>query len=83
MELERTILATWLFMGQTSVRSEDLTAPHAASRRMARNAPDARPTVRYIDLRRACADSSGSSLVGATRSSVRLKTQGRDHHRLR
>jgi hypothetical protein len=51
--LERTILATWLLMGQTLVRSEQLTAPRAARRRIAREDPHLDPTVRYIDLRRA------------------------------
>ena len=51
--LERTILATWLLMGQTLVRSEPLTAPRAARRRIARDDPHLEPTVRYIDLRRA------------------------------
>lgn len=51
--LERTILATWLLMGQTLVRSEPLTAPRPARRRMARLDPLLDPTVRYIDLRRA------------------------------
>jgi hypothetical protein len=51
--LERTILATWLLMGQTLVRSEQLTAPRAARRRIARQDPTLDPAVRYIDLRRA------------------------------
>jgi hypothetical protein len=51
--LERTILATWLLMGQTLVRSEQFTAPRAARRRIAREDPHLDPTVHYIDLRRA------------------------------
>jgi hypothetical protein len=51
--LERTILATWLLMGQTLVRSEQLTAPRPARRRITRTDPHLDPTVRYIDLRRA------------------------------
>jgi hypothetical protein len=50
---QRTILATWLMMGQTLVRSEQLTAPRAARRRIAREDPHLDSTVRYIDLRRA------------------------------
>jgi hypothetical protein len=51
--LQRTILATWLLMGQTLVRSEQMTAPRAARRRIERLDPVLDPTVRYIDLRRA------------------------------
>jgi hypothetical protein len=51
--LERTIVATWLLMGQTLTRSEHLTAPRPARRRIARTDPNLDPTVRYIDLRRA------------------------------
>jgi hypothetical protein len=51
--LERTILPTWLLMGQTLVRSEQLTVPRAARRRIARQDPTLDPAVRYIDLRRA------------------------------
>lgn len=51
--LERTILATWLLMGQTLSRSESMTAPRAARRRIERLDPVLDPTVRYIDLRRA------------------------------
>ncbi|CRK57621.1 hypothetical protein [Alloactinosynnema sp. L-07] len=51
--LERTIIATWLLMGQTLVRSEHLTAPRAVRRRIERDDPHLDPTVRYIDLRRA------------------------------
>jgi hypothetical protein len=51
--LERTILATWLLMGQTLVRSERLVAQRPARRRIARTDPTLDPTVRYIDLRRA------------------------------
>jgi hypothetical protein len=51
--LDRAVLATWLLMGQTLVRSEQLVAPRAAQRRIAREDPDLDPTVRYIDLRRA------------------------------
>jgi hypothetical protein len=54
--LERTILATWLLMGQTLVRSEPFTAPRAARRRIARTDPHLDPTVRYIDLRRTRAE---------------------------
>jgi hypothetical protein len=51
--LERTILATWLLMGQTLVHSEQLSAPRAARRRIAREDPHLDASVRYIDLRRA------------------------------
>ena len=51
--LQRTILATWLLMGQTLTRSEQMTAPRAARRRIERLDPVLDPTVRYIDLRRA------------------------------
>ncbi|WP_424187647.1 hypothetical protein ACOBQX_07575 [Actinokineospora sp. G85] len=51
--LQRAILATWLLMGQTLVRSEQMTAPRAARRRIERLDPVLDPTVRYIDLRRA------------------------------
>ncbi|ANZ42564.1 hypothetical protein BBK82_07690 [Lentzea guizhouensis] len=51
--MQRTILATWLLMGQTLVRSEQMTAPRAAQRRIERLDPVLDPTVRYIDLRRA------------------------------
>lgn len=51
--LERTVLATWLLMGQTLARSERLIAPRPARRRIARDDPNLDPTVRYIDLRRA------------------------------
>lgn len=51
--LERTILATWLLMGQTLVHSEQLSAPRAARRRIAREGPHLDASVRYIDLRRA------------------------------
>ncbi|ONI71127.1 hypothetical protein ALI144C_52335 [Actinosynnema sp. ALI-1.44] len=51
--LQRTILATWLLMGQTLVRSEPMTAPRAARRRIERLDPALDPTVCYIDLRRA------------------------------
>jgi hypothetical protein len=51
--LQRTILATWLLMGQTLVRCEPMTAPRAAGRRIERLDPILDPTVRFIDLRRA------------------------------
>jgi hypothetical protein len=51
--LDRAVLATWLLMGQTLVRSDQLVAPRAAQRRITRENPDLDPTVRYIDLRRA------------------------------
>ncbi|MEV6712709.1 hypothetical protein AB0M48_11775 [Lentzea sp. NPDC051208] len=51
--MQRTILTTWLLMGQTLVRSEQVTAPRAARRRIERLDPVLDPTVRYIDLRRA------------------------------
>jgi hypothetical protein len=51
--LERTILATWLLMGQTIVRSETMMAPRAARHRIARADPTLDAAVRYIDLRRA------------------------------
>lgn len=51
--LERTILATWLLMGQTLVRSQQFTAPRASRRRITRDDPHLDPTVRYFDLRRA------------------------------
>jgi hypothetical protein len=57
--LERTILATWLLMGQTLVRSERLVAQRPARRRIARADPKLDPTVRYIDLRRARTESAG------------------------
>lgn len=56
--LERTILATWLLMGQTLVRSERLVAPRPARRRIARADPHLDPTVRYIALRHARAEPS-------------------------
>lgn len=51
--LQRTILATWLLMGQTLVRSDPVAAPRAARRRIERLDPVLDPTVRFIDLRRA------------------------------
>lgn len=51
--LQRTILATWLLMGQTLTRSERVTAPRPARRRIERLDRTLDPTVRYIDLRRA------------------------------
>lgn len=50
--LERTILASWLLMGQTLSSREIVRAPRAARRRLARDTPGLDPTVRYIDLRR-------------------------------
>jgi hypothetical protein len=51
--LQRTILTTWLLMGQNLVSSEPVTAPRAARRRIERLDPVLDPTVRYIDLRHA------------------------------
>lgn len=53
IDVDRTILATWLLMGQTLVRSEPLTAPRPARRRIERLDPALDPSVRYLDLRRA------------------------------
>jgi hypothetical protein len=58
VDVDRTILATWLLMGQTLVRSEPVTAPRPARRRIERLDPGLDPTVRYIDLRRARTESS-------------------------
>jgi hypothetical protein len=69
--LERTILATWLLMGQTLVRSEQLTAPRAARRRIAREDPHLDPTVRYIDLRRARTEPVERSDITEPRSATR------------
>jgi hypothetical protein len=59
--LHRTILATWLLMGQTLTRSEPMTAPRAARRRIERLDPVLDPTVRYIDLRHARTEPSDSA----------------------
>lgn len=59
--MQRTILATWLLMGQTLVRSEQMTAPRSARRRIERLDPVLDPTVRHIDLRRARTEPSDRS----------------------
>lgn len=59
--LRRNTLATWLLMGQTLVRSEPMTAPRAARRRIERLDPVLDSTVRSIDLRRARAGPSDRS----------------------
>ncbi|QFU86751.1 hypothetical protein [Amycolatopsis sp. YIM 10] len=51
--LQRTILATWLLMGQTLVRSERTSAPRPARRRIERYDPALNTDVRMVDLRRA------------------------------
>ncbi|MFC3450799.1 hypothetical protein [Amycolatopsis speibonae] len=51
--LQRTILATWLLMGQTLVQSERASAPRAARRRIERYDPALDTAVRLVDLRRA------------------------------
>jgi hypothetical protein len=81
LSLDRTILATWLLMGQTIARSEDLTAPRAARRRMARDTPDADPGVRYIDLRRARTEPSDRSETTASTREYRHRWVVRGHWR--
>lgn len=51
--LQRTVLATWLLMGQTISSRVNVRAPRGARRRMQRDMPGLDPTVRYVDLRRA------------------------------
>ncbi|MFD5089881.1 hypothetical protein ACFWMR_04730 [Amycolatopsis thailandensis] len=51
--LQRTILTTWLLLGQTLVRSEHTRAPRAARRRIERYDPALGTAVRLVDLRRA------------------------------
>ncbi|WP_410658338.1 hypothetical protein [Amycolatopsis sp. lyj-112] len=53
LALQRTILTTWLLMGQTLVRSERTAAPRAARRRIERYDPALNQGVRLVDLRRA------------------------------
>lgn len=53
LALQRTILTTWLLMGQTLVRSERIAAPRAARRRIERYDPSLNQGVRLVDLRRA------------------------------
>lgn len=81
LTLDRTILATWLLMGQTIVRSEDLTAPRAARRRMSRETPDVDPGVRYIDLRRARTEPSDRSETTASTREYRHRWVVRGHWR--
>jgi hypothetical protein len=51
-QAERAMIATWLLMGQTLTRSEDVRPPRAAQRRLARAGADPLTVVRYTDLRR-------------------------------
>ncbi|MBB5856432.1 hypothetical protein ACFQ05_26495 [Amycolatopsis umgeniensis] len=53
LALQRTILTTWLLMGQTLVRPERTSAPRAARRRIERYDPALETGVRLVDLRRA------------------------------
>ncbi|MGX1638267.1 hypothetical protein ACWGUL_29925, partial [Streptomyces albidoflavus] len=53
LALQRTILTTWLLMGQTLVRSERIAAPRAARRRIERYDPALNQGIRLVDLRRA------------------------------
>ncbi|MFD8497297.1 hypothetical protein [Amycolatopsis sp. NPDC059657] len=69
--LQRTILATWLLMGQTLARSERMNAPRPARRRIERLDRNLDPSVRYIDLRRARtepSERSGDDSTGRTRN---------------
>lgn len=51
--LERTIVATWLLMGQSITHHEMFLPDRGTRRRLAREQPNAEPTIRYIALRRA------------------------------
>lgn len=51
-QAERSVIATWLLMGQTLTRSEDVASPRSARRRLARSGVDPLMAVRYTDLRR-------------------------------
>ncbi len=84
MELERTILTTWLFMEQTIVRSEDLTAPRAARRRTARALPmSAQPSAKSTSVAPAPAPAEVASLArlvpvsGGRRRGVTITDPGR------
>lgn len=48
---ERALLVSWLLMGQTLVREEEVSASKAAARRVARIDPGLLGAVRYVQLR--------------------------------
>lgn len=62
--LQRTIIATWLLMGQTITTSTSLVADRPARRRIARVDPDLSTRVRLIELRRAHTTSTISDRAG-------------------
>lgn len=68
-QMERTLVSTWLLMGQTLVREQREPAGRASARRIARISPSLQTEVRYVQLRHAKADEAetvGSS--GASRA---------------
>ncbi|GGN23782.1 hypothetical protein GCM10011609_76800 [Lentzea pudingi] len=71
--LQRTIVATWLLMGQTLVHSERVHAPRAARRRIESLDPAMGTAVRYIDLRRSRTEPSDHSTDDREKS-------GREYH---
>ncbi|MGW3200136.1 hypothetical protein ACWDBD_37330 [Streptomyces sp. NPDC001118] len=50
-QAERTLVTTWLLMGQTITRDEPVTAPKSAAKRIARMDPSLLTSARYCTLR--------------------------------
>ncbi|MFJ8166517.1 hypothetical protein ACIRBY_37135 [Streptomyces sp. NPDC096136] len=50
-QVERTLVATWLLMGQTLTRDEPVTTPKSAAKRIARMDPSLLTSTRYCTLR--------------------------------
>ncbi|MFD8146081.1 hypothetical protein [Streptomyces sp. NPDC059708] len=50
-EAERTLVTTWLLMGQTITRDEPVTAPKSAAKRITRMDPSLLTSARYCTLR--------------------------------
>ncbi|MGW9031962.1 hypothetical protein ACWGQ5_49825 [Streptomyces sp. NPDC055722] len=48
---ERALVTSWLLMGQTLVREEEVRAPKAAAKRISRLDPNLLTAVRYVTLR--------------------------------
>lgn len=62
---ERTLVSTWLLMGQTLVREERERPPRSSERRIARLSPSLASEVRCVQLRRGHADPDPKAEVGA------------------
>ncbi|WP_274911371.1 hypothetical protein [Streptomyces sp. WZ-12] len=54
--VERTLMATWLLMGQTLTRESPAQAPRSALRRIRRHDPTTPTSIRYVQLRHATSD---------------------------